>query len=283
MITADGLDVLTRDKARIQRSLLFRARRKLRLLLQGRVKCFKLAVSLVAGKKGLEIGGPTDVFQGWRSPTRAYGWVTPLPIYDQVGSLDNCNFSSNTVWSVHEEEYRFSPVKAPGKVIIADGSELRPVADHSYDFILSSHNLEHFANPVKALKEWQRVTRPGGALILVLPHHRMTFDHRRAPTSVNHMFEDYARGVGEDDATHLPEVLQFHDLDLDGGLTTHSLEELTARSTDNISNRCMHHHVFDEFNSVELLSQAGLTVLAVELALPFHIFILARWPGSALG
>jgi SAM-dependent methyltransferase len=191
--------------------------------------------------------------------------------------LDNCNFSSTTSWGTHREEYDFSPVKAHGKVIIADGSALAPVADRSYDFVLSSHNLEHFANPVKALKEWQRVTRPGGALILVLPHYRMTFDHRRTPTSVDHMFEDYAMNVGEDDATHIPEVLRLHDRDLDGGLKTHSLDELAARSTDNLSNRCMHHHVFDEFNSVELLSRAGLTVLAAELALPYHIFILARW------
>ena len=258
-------------------SIPHRAKRKLRLFLQGHLRCFQLALSLVEGKRGIEIGGPSDVFQGWRTPSRTYGLVKPLPIYDRVASLDNCNFSSKTIWATHDESYRFSPQRAPGKVIIADGSELFPVANSSYDFVLSSHNLEHFANPVKALKEWKRITRAKGALILVLPDYRRTFDHRRKPTPVEHMLEDYARNVGEDDATHVSEVLALHDLYLDGTLKTHSIAELRSRSLDNLSNRCLHHHVFDEVNSVQLLGEVGLEILAVERALPYHIVICSRW------
>jgi SAM-dependent methyltransferase len=258
-------------------SLPQRAVGKCRLLLQGHLQCFKLALSIVKGKAGIEIGGPTDVFQNGRTTLRSYGLRTPLPIYDQVGSLDNCNFSSNTLWSTHQEAYHFSPRKAPGKNIIADGSDISSVSDCSYEFVLSSHNLEHFANPVKALIEWKRITRPNGSLILVLPDYRRSFDHHRTPTVVSHMIEDYARNIGEDDTTHIPEVLRLHDLEQDGTLKTHSLDELRARSTSNFSNRILHHHVFDEKNSVELLTRVGLEVLAVELALPHHIFILSRW------
>jgi len=143
--------------------------------------------------------------------------------------------------------------------------------------VLSSHNLEHFANPVKALKEWKRITRSGGALILVLPHYLRTFDHRRMPTPVDHLFEDYLKNVGEDDTTHISEVLQLHDLEMDGTLKTHTLEELSLRSINNISNRTLHHHVFDEFNSVLLLRRVGLKVLAVEMAQPYHLVILSSW------
>lgn len=247
------------------------------MLFQGRLRCYRAALSLVEGKSGLEIGGPTDVFQGWHTPSRIYGWRTPLPIYDRVASLDNCNFSNNTIWAKHEETYCFSPRRPPGKIIIAEGSALTSVADNSYDFVLSSHNLEHFANPLKSLKEWKRVTRPSGALILVLPDYRRTFDHLRPLTPVDHMLQDYIQNVGEDDATHVSEVLQLHDLDMDGTLQTHTLEELRARSINNLSNRCLHHHVFDEFNSAELLTKVGLEIIAIELALPYHIFILSRW------
>ena len=267
----------TKDGQKRLAALPFRARRKLRLLLQGRLKCFPLVLSLIGGKSGLEIGGPTDVFQGWRYPSRLYGFIKPLPIYDRVGALDNCNFSNKTIWGTHDEAYQFSPSREPGKIIIADGSDLSPVPSAKYDFVLSSHNLEHFANPVKALKEWKRVTCPKGALILVLPHYERTFDHRRTPTSVDHMFEDYARDIGEDDSTHIDEVLRLHDLDMDGNLKTHSFEELQSRSLDNLSNRCLHHHVFDEFNSRGLLERVGLEVLAVELSLPYHTFLVARW------
>ena len=88
-----------------------------------------------------------------------------------------------------------------------DGSNLVGVENGSYDFVLSSHNLEHFANPVKALKEWQRVLRPGGSLILVLPHYAKTFDHRRKLTPVAHMIEDFERNTQEDDLSHLEEIL----------------------------------------------------------------------------
>ena len=232
---------------------------------------------MVEGKHGIEIGGPTDEFRGRHAPSRNYGLLRPLPIYDKIASLDNCNFSSKTAWTTHQQTYRFSPLRPPGEIIIAEGSDLSSVADHTYDFVLSSHNLEHFANPVKALKEWKRITRPKGALILILPDYRRSFDHRRAPTPVEHMLDDFARNVGEDDATHISEVLQLHDRNMDSLLTTHSLEELRARSIDNLSNRCLHHHVFDERNSSELLTEVGLEVLAVELALPYHLVIVSRW------
>ena len=258
-------------------SIPFRSKRKLRLFLQGRLRCLPLALSMVEGKHGIEIGGPTDEFRGWHAPSRTYGLLRPLPIYDRVASLDNCNFSSNTIWATHQQTYRFSPLRPPGEIIIAEGSDLLSVADHKYDFVLSSHNLEHFANPVKALKEWKRITRPRGSLILILPDHRRTFDHRRTPTPVEHMLDDFARNVGEEDATHIPEVLQLHDRNLDGFLKTHSLEELQARSIANFSNRCLHHHVFDESNSSKLLTEVGLEILALELALPYHIVIVSRW------
>jgi SAM-dependent methyltransferase len=266
-----------KETAKFVASVPFRAGRKLRLFLQGRLQCYKLALSLVEGKNGLEIGGPTDVFQTIHRPSRIYGLQSPLPIYDHVGSLDNCNFSRETMWASHDESYHFSSRRPPGKVIIADGSALSAVGDGAYDFVLSSHNLEHFANPVKALKEWKRVTRPNGALILVLPDYRRTFDRRRTPTPVQHMLDDYAQNTGEDDTTHVPEVLKLHDLRMDGTLKTGAYEELHARSINNLANRSLHHHVFDETNSVALLRAVGLEVLAIELALPYHMFILSRW------
>lgn len=265
-----------KEKVGTLESIPRRAGKKLRLLLQGRLRCFQLALPLVEEKNGLEIGGPSDVFRGWHTPSRVYGWCSPLPIYDRVASLDNCDFSGSTVWATHQESYHFSPQRMPGKIIIADGTS-SSVPDNSYDFILSSHNLEHFANPIKALNEWKRITRPGGALILVLPNYRETFDHRRPVTPVDHMLEDYSHNVGEDDTTHIPEILRLHDIGIDGGLTTGTLEQLRTRSMNNLSNRCLHHHVFDEFNSAELLRTVGLEILAIELALPHHIFLISRW------
>ncbi|MBV8629712.1 MAG: hypothetical protein JOZ83_02225 [Silvibacterium sp.] len=129
---------------------------------------------------------------------------------------------------------------------------------------------------MKALKEWQRITRPGGALVLVLPYYTQTFDHRRTPTPTRHMLEDFERNVGEDDMTHLDEILAKHDLDRDPYAGTP--EQFRLRSLSNKDNRCFHHHVFDEHNSRDLLLAIGIKVLALERAHPFHLFLVARFP-----
>ncbi len=95
------------------------------------------------------------------------------------------------------------------------------------------------------------------------------------PTSVDHMLEDFRQDTQEDDLTHLPEILEKHDLSRDPGAG--SIEEFRRRSLDNFHNRCLHHHVFDETNSRELLSRCGMNVVAVESA-DFHIFLLAQIP-----
>jgi SAM-dependent methyltransferase len=248
-------------------SVVRRAKNTVRLLLAGKVHAFDAVLPFVKGKQGLEIGGPSSAFQRW---------FKPLPIYHRVGSLDNCDISRVTTWTIHEDAYTFSPHKAPGKNIFCDASNLSCIADQSYDFVLSSHNLEHFANPVKALYEWKRVIRPGGGLIVLLPNHMRTFDHRRSPTTVDHMFEDFRNETPEDDLFHLPEIMEKHDFSLDPG--TASVEEFHKRSLDNFNNRCLHHHVFDASNSRELLVRSGLEVIAVEQPLPNHIFLLARVP-----
>ncbi len=45
-------------------------------------------------------------------------------------------------------------------------------ADDSMDFVFSSHLLEHLEDPEGALDEWMRVIKPGGHLVLYLPHEK---------------------------------------------------------------------------------------------------------------
>jgi ubiquinone/menaquinone biosynthesis C-methylase UbiE len=245
-------------------SLLRRIRTRLHLMFQGRLETFEMYLPYVSGKKGLEIGGPSGIFRKGNA----------LPLYEEIGKLDNCDFSKSTVWAKHTETFIFNSKKPHGNTLFCDGSALVDVQDSTYDFLLSAHNLEHFANPVRALKEWQRVLKPNGALVLVLPDYRKTFDHLRTPTRVDHMFEDFEREMGEDDLTHLPEILEKHDLTQD--LAAGSRADFHQRSLNNFSNRCLHHHVFDENNSHELLSRVGFQVVTVDLAVPFHICLLAR-------
>ena len=243
-------------------SLVRRAMNTARRLRYVRWRSLRAVRPFVAGKKGLEIGGPSHVF--------ADG-IQPLPIYPLVGSLDNCDFSRDTTWASHEDSYIFSPGKPPGKSIFRDASNLSSVADRTYDFILSSHNLEHVANPIKALYEWKRVLKSQGMLILVLPEKENTFDHNRPFTSFDHLLTDFNNNVGEDDDTHVAEVLELHDLESDPGK-----EAFKARAADNLTTRTIHHHVFSMSLIREMLEYCGFAVEYQQQLPPFNLITIAK-------
>lgn len=84
-------------------------------------------------------------------------------------SVDNCHH--NTFG------YNIRP-----DIFVQTAADLSLFASQSLDFVYSSHLLEHMEDPAAALKEWYRLVKPGGYLILYLPH------------------EDYYPKVGEDGA-----------------------------------------------------------------------------------
>lgn len=50
-----------------------------------------------------------------------------------------------------------------------DAQRIDEYVDEEFDFVYSSHCLEHLADPVDALRRWWGLVRPGGHLILVVP------------------------------------------------------------------------------------------------------------------
>ena len=220
-----------------------------------RLRSFALLKPLIAGKSGLEIGGPTAMF-------RRDGL---MPVYAVIGRLDNGNFSDRTIWEGTIREgatFQYDDRHAPGRQFIVEATDLGPIPSQHYDLLASSHTLEHTANPLKALREWMRVLSADGVLLLVVPHKEGTFDHRRPVTTLAHLIQDETDATNEHDLTHLAEILECHDLSLDAPAGDAAAFKL--RSERNFENRCLHHHVFDTNLAVELLNYAGLQVLAVE-------------------
>jgi SAM-dependent methyltransferase len=228
-------------------------------------------LAAVAEKRGLEIGGPSRVFA-------ARGL---LPVYPRAARIDNVNFATETAWEGGLRdggEFRFDRQRAPGTQWLREATGLRGLANGACDFVLSSHCLEHVANPLAALREWRRVTRAGGHLVLILPDPAKTFDHRRPVTTLAHLREDFARNTREDDLTHVAEILALHDVARDAGVG--SPEEFGARAARNAENRCLHHHVFDLALMSAALADTGWQVLATEAARPMHLLALARKGGA---
>ena len=111
---------------------------------------------------GIEIGGPSVPFE---------------LIYKISEQCDGVNYSVTTVWGDNsKKEYEWEG-KAIGKQIIAEATDLSRIPSNKYDFVLSSNNLEHVANPLKAIYEFIRVIKNNGIIILLLPDKNNTFDH----------------------------------------------------------------------------------------------------------
>ena len=67
--------------------------------------------------------------------------------------------------------------------IVASGDNLL-LANGSVDFVISSHVIEHFYDPIKTVQEWLRVVKPGGYVYMIVPHKERTFDRDKARTTL---------------------------------------------------------------------------------------------------
>jgi SAM-dependent methyltransferase len=234
-----------------------------------KAKYHSMAKKIVSEGCGLEIGGLSPIFQK----------KNILSLYPHIASLDNCNFSHMTIWEGDITKgltYLYDTKRSPGRQFILEATNLNGIQDDAYDFLLSSHVIEHTANPIKALKEWIRVVKPGGHLIVIVPHKDGIFDQNRPVTSLNHLIQDFENNISENDLTHLDEILAQHDLALDPEAGTHM--QFTERSKNNFENRCLHHHVFDSYLVVKLFDYLELNIKTIEAIAPMHILIIAQKP-----
>jgi SAM-dependent methyltransferase len=136
-----------------------------------------------AAPRALELGGPSAPF----------GSDGVLPAYALCASVDGLQYAEDTVWHGRQAAGRYAPEGHDlGAMHIADAGELAGLPDGAYDVVLHSHVIEHLANPLRALARWREVLRPGGHLVMVVPHKDGTFDHRRPVTSLAHLEADLA-------------------------------------------------------------------------------------------
>ena len=223
--------------------------------------------------RALEIGGPTTYFD------ELYKWI------DQAkgGNIDNVvrplvdeyeieNFQRRGGVMVEGacaeggeggecEEGGMYPYEINGALLgkqyFAHGADL-PFEDESYGFIMASHNLEHYPNPLKALLEWDRVLKPGGYMFLNLPDPRYTFDRRREVSDMSQLLKCYnaEAGLSKEDAFQY-----LVERKIQGSLSITAFEQTEGETDKEAEERCramvgngrdddswadkFHWHVFD--------------------------------------
>lgn len=217
-------------------------------------------------KTGLEIGGPSSIF----------GSKGSFPVYLFAKQVDGVNFSNETVWEgkiSKGKNYSYFKNKK-GFQYIEEASELGSISGKSYDFLLSSHSLEHIANPIKALKRWHTLLKSHGYLILILPDKNNTFDSERPYTSFEHLLKDYEHDTNEHDTTHFAEIMRYYKSEGNEGDTAKEAVKTTLEN--NFVVRCAHHHVFSFETIREVLQFCGFTVLYQQSTPPFHLITIAK-------
>jgi len=226
-----------------------------------------LILDFVKDKRGIEIGGPTKAFCSRGE----------LAIYRYAQSIDNVNFSSHNIWNLNsKKDNLFRYCGKIGKEFILEATELKSIDDDSYDFVVSSHMIEHLSNPIKALFEMKRVVKDEGYVIVVAPHKEITFDHNRRITNLQHLIDDYNNDISEGDVSHLDleEILQNYDYRLDPGVS--GKEEFIARVSDNIHNRALHQHVFTTNIILQMLDYVELEIKFVKPGLAYGILAVGK-------
>lgn len=155
----------------------------------------------------------------------------------------------------------------PRPDIVSDATDI-PREDASFDYVISSHVLEHMQDAIGALKEWVRVIKPNGVLFLVLPHGDRTFDRHREKTSLDHHIDDHKNLIpSQPDYSHNEEIkigwsknenaiADSVNYEKDWGVSTWDFEF-------RLRNGVIHFHVWTQNEIVQLLQYLELKILWV--------------------
>ncbi len=72
-----------------------------------------------------------------------------------------------------------------------NAQSLKGIADLKFDFVYSSHTLEHMTNPHISLMNWWRVLKRGGYLLLYVPHRDLYEKKKMLPSRWNSDHKHY--------------------------------------------------------------------------------------------
>ena len=141
--------------------------------------------NFLIGKNVLEIGGPSRLLNF---------------LYSKLESLDVLNFP--TSMEKHSQVGEFNGTMYLGDA--TDENHLKRL-NKKYDAILTSHTLEHIANPIKAINLWRSHLTNDGVIVNILPNKNYCWDRNRDYVSFKHLMDDFSKNVSENDLTHLHE------------------------------------------------------------------------------
>jgi SAM-dependent methyltransferase len=134
----------------------------------------------------------------------AHLWLDGLQGLEIGASAHNAfGLKTRNVAALDEYERFAAEERRKGEVPVAVDiwalADALPVPDDHEDFVLSSHVVEHLPNLVGAFLEWNRVTRAGGYIFMIVPlRDALPPDAVRPITPLAHFIEDFRQQATPD-------------------------------------------------------------------------------------
>jgi predicted SAM-dependent methyltransferase len=133
--------------------------------------------------------------------------------------------------------------------IVADVEDLSSLPDESEDFVIANHVLEHTEDPIRTIKGFCRILRPGGHIVLAIPDKRESqLDLHRPLTTMSHLIQDHEMGPHLSRRAHYLEFVEYADKKTGEELYQHAYASDAA-------NRSLHFHVWTAETFLEFMSR----------------------------
>lgn len=110
--------------------------------------------------------------------------------------------------------------------------------DNEFDYVYASHVLEHLTDPVTAVKNWLRICKPGGVVIISVPHRDLYERKRTLPSKWNEDHK-YFYLPGKCDPPH---TFSVWGVLLGGGIVHDNLESFEVIDTGTNADRPEEHN-----------------------------------------
>ena len=193
----------------------------------------------------IEIGGPTQLF--WDK--------NMLPLYHKFKIIDNIN---SNIFDVHDNirDTEHSKIFRTNYDMDATNLDFN-ILNEKYDACISSHTIEHIANPILFLNNIKNLLKEEGLILSILPNKTEFWDRVREYTSMEHLIQDFENNVSENDLTHL-----YENFNTDHPWKRiHGVESCKKLFMENFKNRGLHHHCFNTELVKNLHEYCGFTTI----------------------
>jgi SAM-dependent methyltransferase len=130
-----------------------------------------------------------DLIQGLKLPASASILEIGCSGGPLMQRLRAAGYSDLTGIDVSAPAIELAHARGVPNVSVMDGANLQ-FADERFDLVIASDVLEHIEDETRALREWTRVLKPGGQLLVFVPAHTYLWSEHDV---VNHHFRRYSR------------------------------------------------------------------------------------------